>query len=69
VVVGTYTLTDRVMYLSIRLVRPGDGSILSVYEKRICLDARSLQMLGLQLTEEDPFPQPGESLLDKLLYW
>ncbi len=69
VVVGTYTLTDRVMYLSIRLVRPGDGSILSVYEKRICLDARSLRMLGLQLTEEDPFPQPGEPLLDKLLYW
>ncbi len=69
VVVGTYTLADRVMYLSIRLVRPDDSAILSVYEKRICLDRRSLQMLGLQVTEEDPFPEPGEPLLDRLLYW
>jgi len=69
IVVGTYTLADRVMYLSIRLVRPGDSAILAVYEKRLCLDARSLQMLGLQVSEEDPFPQPGESWLDRLLYW
>ncbi len=69
VVVGTYTLADRVMYLSIRLVRPGDATILAVYEKRLCLDAHSLQMLGLQLSEEDPIPQPGEPLLDRLLYW
>ncbi len=69
IVVGTYTMADRVMYLSIRLVRPGDSTILAVYEKRLCLDARSLQMLGIQVREEDPFPQPGEPLLDRLLYW
>jgi len=69
VVVGTYTLSNRVMYLSIRLVKPGPGSILSVYEKRICLDANSLHMLGLQLSEEDDVDNPGESWLDKLLYW
>ncbi len=69
VVVGTYTLSNRVMYLSIRLVKPGAGSILSVYEKRICLDVDSLQMLGLQLSEEDGVAAPGEPWLDKLLYW
>ena len=69
IVVGTYTLVDRVMYLSIRLVRPGDSAILAVYEKRLCLDVGSLQMLGLQVNEEDPFPKPGEPLLDRVLYW
>jgi len=69
VVVGTYTLSNRVMYLSIRLVKPGTGSILSVYEKRICLGADSLHMLGLQLPEKDGVAAPGEPWLDKLLYW
>jgi TolB-like protein len=69
VVVGTYTLSNRIMYLSIRLVKPGTGAIFSVYEKRICLDANSLQMLGLQLSEEDGVAAPGEPWLDKLLYW
>ncbi len=70
VVVATYTLADRVMYLSVRLVRPGTGMILAVYEKRICLDARSLKLLGLSLTSEDTtVTPPSEPLLDKIFYW
>ncbi len=68
VVVGTYTMANRVMYLSVRLVNPGNGSIRSVYEQRICLDENSLRMLGLQLSEEDEVDAPGEPLLDKFLY-
>lgn len=68
VVVGTYTMANRVMYLSIRLVKPGNGSIRSVYEKRICLDENSLRMLGLQFVEDDGLEAPDEPLLDKLLY-
>ena len=70
VVVATYTLADRVMYLSVRLVRPGTSMILAAYEKRICLDARSLKLLGLHLTDEDPvITPPSESILDKIFYW
>jgi TolB-like protein len=70
VVVGTYTMANRVMYLSVRLVNPGDGSIRSVYEKRICLDENSLRMLGLMFDtdQEDFVKEPPEPLLDKLLY-
>ncbi len=68
VVVGTYTMANRVMYLSVRLVNPGNGSIRSVYEQRICLDENSLRMLGLQLDEKDDVQPPQEPLLDKFLY-
>lgn len=68
VVVGTYTLTNRIMYLSIRLVSPDRGSIRSVYEKRICLDENSLRLLGLQLVEDESVIVPKEPLLDKFLY-
>jgi TolB-like protein len=70
VVVATYTLADRVMYLSVRLVRPGTSMIMAVYEKRICLDARSLKLLGLNLSSEEPVvTPPSESILDKIFYW
>lgn len=68
VVVGTYTMANRVMYLSVRLVNPVNGSIRSVYEQRICLDENSLRMLGLQLDEKDDVQAPPEPLLDKFLY-
>jgi len=68
VVVGTYTLANRVMYLSVRLVTPGKGTIRSVYEQRLCLDENTLRMLGLQLDERDGVEAPEEPLLDRLLY-
>ncbi len=68
VVVGTYTMANRVMYLSVRLVKPGDSSIRSVYEKRLCLDENSLRMLGLGLDEQGGEDAPGEPFLDKVLY-
>jgi len=68
VVVGTYTMANRVMYLSVRLVKAGDGSVRSVYEKRICLDENSLRLLGLEFDEDDEVTAPCESWLDKILY-
>lgn len=68
VVVGTYTLADRVMYLSIRLVEPGSGLIRSAYEQRICLDEKSLRMLGLQFDEIEGVEAPKEPFMDKVLY-
>jgi len=68
VVVGTYALANRVMYLSVRLVEPGSGHIRAAYERRICLDENTLRMLGLEILDEDPVPAPSEPLLDKILY-
>jgi TolB-like protein len=74
VVVGTYTMANRFMYLSVRLINPMDQSILSTYEDKLALDENSLRMLGLQLkrgtssTEAEPVPPPSPSILDDILY-
>ncbi len=69
VVVGTYSLANRVMYLSVRLVSPAGGHIRSAYEQRLCLDENTLRMLGLELIDDDEIVQPpSEPLLDKVFY-
>ena len=46
IVVGTYAMANRVMYLSVRLVNPMDQAIRAAYEDRLTLDENSLKMLG-----------------------
>ncbi len=68
VVVGTYALANRVLYLSVRLVDPHDNVIRSTWDKRICLDENTLKMLGFQYEEMDGFDLPRRSPLDSILY-
>ena len=46
IVLGTYTLANRVMYLSVRLVDPADQTIRAAYEDRLTLDANSQRQIG-----------------------
>ncbi|MCL2459645.1 MAG: FlgO family outer membrane protein [Desulfobulbus sp.] len=74
VVVGTYTLANRVLYLSVRLVSPHNQAIIGAYEDKIYLDENSLRLFGLKFkdnTDEDPIHPvmpPPPSALDKILY-
>jgi TolB-like protein len=75
IVVGTYTMANRVMYLSVRLVNPIDQSILAAYEDKLYLDADSLKMLGLQFSTKtgqnaaaEQIQPPSPSWIDKILY-
>ena len=70
VVVGTYTMANRVMYLSLRLVSPADQTIRAAYEKKLYLDENTLRMLGLQFSEESSsaIQPPAPSVLDSILY-
>jgi hypothetical protein len=73
VVVGTYTLANRVMYLSIHLVNPLDQRIRASYDDRIVLDESNLRLLGLKYkdkttVEETEILPPSPSKLDELLY-
>ena len=74
VVVGTYTMANRVMYLSVRLVNPIDQGILAAYENKLYLDADSLKMLGLKFSTKAPdaaadqIQPPSPSVLDTILY-
>lgn len=76
IVVGTYTMANRIMYLSVRLVSPCDQTILAIYEDSLYLDENNLRLLGLTMTngerdEHDPtqpFLPPSPSFLDSLFY-
>lgn len=73
IVVGTYALANRVMYLSIRLVNPVDQAIRAVYEDKLYLDENSLRMLGLQFKDasneaSEQILPPKPSVLDSILY-
>ena len=70
VVVGTYTMSNRVMYLSIRLVTPQDRTIRAAYDDRLYLDENTLSMLNLQFKSQDSsmVGPPEESLIDKIFY-
>ncbi len=74
IVVGTYTIANRFMYLSVRLVSPLDQTIRATYEDKLSLDENSLRMLGLQLKkgastpEAEPVTPPNPSILDDILY-
>ena len=74
IVLGTYTLANRVMYLSVRLVDPADQTIRAAYEDRLTLDANSLRLLGLRFDDSSgcgpsgPVCPPAPSVLDRVLY-
>lgn len=72
VVVGTYTLVNRVLYLSVRLVSPASQSIRAVYEDKIYLDDATLRMFGFKFADgsdsDEVIRPPKPSVLDSILY-
>jgi len=74
VMVGTYTLVNRVLYLSIRLVSPSNQAIRAVYEDKLYLDDNNLRLLGFKFKRgsgddpTQPVLPPSPSVLDTLLY-
>lgn len=71
VAIGTYSLSNRVMYLSVRLVSPENRTIRSSYEDKLYLDENTLHLLNLQFADkgEAAVTPPSEPILDKILYW
>lgn len=74
VVVGTYAIANRVLYLSVRLVNPANQIIRSVYEDKLYLDENTLRMFGLQFKgsgggmADVQVTPPSPSILDSILY-
>ncbi|KAF0188661.1 MAG: putative integral membrane [Desulfobulbaceae bacterium] len=71
ILVGTYSYTERVMYISARLINPKDRNIISSTDYRLCMDDNVLAMFGLKRQSAgagDEIAPPRESLLDALFY-
>ncbi|MDO9041935.1 MAG: FlgO family outer membrane protein [Desulfocapsaceae bacterium] len=71
ILVGTYSYTERVMYISARLINPKDRTIISSYDYRLCMDDNVLAMFGLQRqpsSSGDEVDPPRKSLINTLFY-
>jgi len=71
ILVGTYSYTNRTMYISARLINPVDRNIISATDYRLCMDDTVLAMFGLKRQSSNSGGEvapPRESWLDALFY-
>lgn len=71
ILVGTYTYTNRTMYISARLINPKSRNIISSYDYRLCMDDNILAMFGLQRqssSSSDEINPPRGSIINNLFY-
>ena len=71
VLVGTYSYTNRTMYISARLINPETTTIISSADYQLIMDENVLAMFGRQRTKEDEqyvVDPPKESAFNKIFY-
>ncbi len=71
ILVGTYSFTNRTMYISARLVNPETSTIMSSADYNLIMDENVLAMFGLKMAADNPdnlIDKPKESYFDKIFY-
>ncbi len=68
--VGTYSFTNRIMYLSARLIDPETSAIISSVDYKLVMDQNMLAMFGLKMAGDDPYAitPPRQSVINKIFY-
>lgn len=67
--VGTFTRTNRILYLSTRLIDPSNNNIISSNDYKLCMDDDILAMFGLQrhMDDTNSISEPSQPILNKIL--
>ena len=71
VAVGTYSLSNRTMYISARMVDPSTSTIVSSADYKLVMDRTMLAMFGLQIKPDDniaTIEEPKPSFITRILY-
>ena len=69
ILVGTYSFTNRSMYISARFINPHSNNIISSNDYRLCMDDTVLAMFGLQkLNRDGTIEEPSPPFLNSVLY-
>lgn len=71
ILVGTYSYTNRIMYISARLINPENSTIVSSVDYQLVMDENILAMFGLKMAKKDDpdtIDSPKESLINKIFY-
>ena len=69
IAVGTFTRTNRILYLSTRLIDPSNNNIISSNDYKLCMDDDILAMFGLQrhMDNTNSISEPSQPILNKIL--
>lgn len=69
IVVGTFTRTNRILYLSTRLIDPSNNNIISSNDYKLCMDDDILAMFGLKrhMDNSNSISEPSQPILNKIL--
>ncbi|MFT5727826.1 MAG: TolB-like protein [Desulforhopalus sp.] len=69
IAVGTFTRTNRILYLSTRLINPSNNNIISSNDYKLCMDDDILAMFGLQryMDNTNSITEPSQPILNKIL--
>lgn len=70
VLLGTYSLNKRILYITAKLVNPTNHNIISAQSYRLCMDENLLAMFGLQVKyrETNSIDSPHKSIIDDIFY-
>lgn len=69
IMVGTYSYTNRTMYVSTRLINPVSRTIMSSQDYQLCMDDTMLAMFGLKKAGKgDAIEEPNQPYLNSILY-
>jgi len=70
ILVGTYSVDNRTLYITAKLVNPVNRNIISAQSYSFCMDANLLAMFGLQRrqTNSNNIDPPSRSLIDEIFF-
>ncbi|TKB27635.1 hypothetical protein FCL47_05750 [Desulfopila sp. IMCC35006] len=69
ILVGTISRSDRILYISARLINPVNNNILATDDYRLCMDDNILAMFRLQRQDaiDTPIAEPARPILNSIL--
>lgn len=69
ILVGTISRTNRILYISARLINPVNNNIIASDDYRLCMDDDVLAMFGLQRQpdSDQPIEEPPQPFLNSIL--
>jgi len=70
ILVGTYSIDSRTLYITAKLVSPVSRNIISAQNYRFCMDDTLLAMFGLQRKQRNSnnIDPPSRSLIDEIFF-
>lgn len=68
ILVGTIARTNRILYISARLINPTNNNILATDDYRLCMDDTIMAMFGLQYQDavDQPIAEPNQPFLNSI---